>query len=44
MGLKVGYNWVTIVIINVPTPAGRFKTFSLATYVAFKGAPSPPRF
>jgi hypothetical protein len=44
MGLKVGYNWVVIVIINVPTPVGRPKTFSIATYVALKGAPSPPRF
>jgi len=35
-----------IVIINVPLPVGRPKTFdpSDATYVALKGALSPPRF
>jgi len=46
MGLRIGYNWDTIVIINVPAPVGRPKTFdpSIATYVAPKGAPSPPRF
>jgi hypothetical protein len=43
MGLKVGYNLVTIVIIDVPASVGRPKTFdpSIATYVALKGAPSP---
>ena len=44
MGLMVGYNWAAIVKINVPTPVGRPKTFSIATYVALKGVPSPPRF
>jgi hypothetical protein len=46
MGLKVGYNLVTIVIIDVPTSVGRPKTFdpSIATYVALKRALSPPRF
>jgi len=44
MGLKVGYSWVKIVVISVPTPVGRPKTFSIATYVALKGAPSPQGF
>ena len=41
MGLKVGYNWVQIVVISVPTPVGRPKTFSIATYVALKGRLPP---
>jgi hypothetical protein len=41
MGLKVGYNWVKIVVISVPTPVGRPKTFSIATYVALKGRLPP---
>ena len=41
MGLKVSYNWAAIVIINVPNPVGRPKTFSIATYVALKRALSP---
>jgi hypothetical protein len=46
MGLKVGYNLVTIVIIDVPASVGRPKTFdpSIATYVALKGTSSPLRF
>jgi len=44
MGFRVGYNWVKIVVISVPTPVGRPKTFSIATYVALKGAPSPQGF
>ncbi|MBC7109022.1 MAG: hypothetical protein H5T41_09630 [Methanomassiliicoccales archaeon] len=44
--LKVGYNLVTIVIIDVPASVGRPKTFdpSIATYVALKGTSSPLRF
>jgi hypothetical protein len=36
MGLKVGYNLVTIVIIDVPASVGRPQTSdpSIATYVA----------
>jgi len=46
MGFRVGYNLVTIVIIHVPTPVGRPKTFdpSIATYVAVKGVPSFSKF
>jgi len=41
MGLRIGYNWVKIVVISVPTPVGRPKTFSIATYVALKGRLPP---
>jgi len=46
MGFRVGYNLVTIVIIDVPASVGRPKTFdpSIATYVALKGTSSPLRF
>jgi len=44
MGLKAGYNWVKIVVISVPTPVGRPKTFSIATYVALKGRLPPQGF
>lgn len=41
MGLRVGYNLVSIVIINVSIPVGRPKTFglSIATCVALKRVP-----